>query len=700
MYIKEIEIFNFRIYKNQHRLFFSPEKNKNVFIVAGNNGYGKTTFLTGLVWCLYGKYMKDVDDTYKNQINEVGGYTKFIQSCMNNSATKQSEREFSFSITFADIDIPALPCNEIKIKRIGYSKKGLEEVKIYIDGHENELTKEVGNDLFIQDFLLPKEIAKFFFFDSEKIVSLAESKSISSKRQLSKAYSEVLGIQKYVDLKKNLEDVTIRFRKDSAKPAEKKKIEELKTQLDTLEKREYDLSYHIERLEEEKLLLKKQSEELQERLIREGSSLSLDDITNLKIEKHQLNKKLELLKVEFKDLLELAPFAISGKLVNAVKIQLDSEYSSELSGKHQELLNKKSKQILLAFNKLKPKPDIKLDKITRKFYQEELTKLLEKYLHHRQSSKIEEQSNTELQLDFSEEEYNQFNSIFLQLKTSYADRVKLVSKSLKDTRLRVSKISRKLSNAENKESDGVITKYRNEKKEKDKEISIIEDKLNEMHQQIGATKNDFAAKRKIYEEAAKKVRMQERFVEKDNLARRLVIELEEFIAKIKIEKKSALEKKILQGLKTLMHKKDFVKEVQVEIDGDLIDIHLIDSKGSKINKDTLSKGEQQLYATSILSALVEESNIEFPVFIDSPLQKFDARHAKNIIANFYPAISKQVVLLPLLEKEMTKEEFTLLEEKVKGAFIIQNEYEDSSYFISVKPHRLFDFAKKLQKNVL
>ncbi|MEO1264039.1 MAG: AAA family ATPase, partial [Bacteroidota bacterium] len=224
MYIKKLELNNFRIYKQKHSLFFNPEKDKNVFVISGNNGYGKTTFLTSLVWCLYGKQMKDVDDFYKTQINETGGYPKFIQSCLNRLAHQEGENDFFVSITFSDIDVPSITCEEITIQRTGHFKRGTDKLDIFIDGGLNELTKEVGNEIFIQDFILPKEVAKFFFFDSEKIVSLAESKSIASKRQLSRAYSEVLGIKKYEDLRKNLVDLTLRFKKNSAKAIEKEKF--------------------------------------------------------------------------------------------------------------------------------------------------------------------------------------------------------------------------------------------------------------------------------------------------------------------------------------------------------------------------------------------------------------------------------------------------------------------------------------------
>ena len=59
MYIKEIELNNFRIYKGVNKINLSPEKDKNIIVVSGKNGFGKTTFLMSLVWCLYGKNMQN-----------------------------------------------------------------------------------------------------------------------------------------------------------------------------------------------------------------------------------------------------------------------------------------------------------------------------------------------------------------------------------------------------------------------------------------------------------------------------------------------------------------------------------------------------------------------------------------------------------------------------------------------------------------
>ena len=101
-----------------------------------------------------------------------------------------------------------------------------------------------------------------------------------------------------------------------------------------------------------------------------------------------------------------------------------------------------------------------------------------------------------------------------------------------------------------------------------------------------------------------------------------------------------------------------------------------------------------MYATSILNALVKESNIQFPVFVDSPLQKFDDKHAKSIVSEFYPSVSKQVVIFPLLNKEINSNEYDVLKPKVSSSFVIQSE-SNKSKFVEVNPNDLFVEYEKI-----
>ena len=91
MYIESIILENYRIYKGLNIISFPKQTNKNIFIVSGDNGFGKTTFLTSLVWCLYGKQMSDVDDKFKREIAENGGYKNYAKLGINNFQKKASD---------------------------------------------------------------------------------------------------------------------------------------------------------------------------------------------------------------------------------------------------------------------------------------------------------------------------------------------------------------------------------------------------------------------------------------------------------------------------------------------------------------------------------------------------------------------------------------------------------------------------------
>ena len=77
MFIDSITLNNYRAYKGVNKTSFNPN-NKNIFLIAGNNGFGKTTFLTSLVWCLYGKLMVDVDEKFRREISDAQGLHSLV----------------------------------------------------------------------------------------------------------------------------------------------------------------------------------------------------------------------------------------------------------------------------------------------------------------------------------------------------------------------------------------------------------------------------------------------------------------------------------------------------------------------------------------------------------------------------------------------------------------------------------------------
>ncbi|MEO6729832.1 MAG: AAA family ATPase [Ferruginibacter sp.] len=687
MYIDRIILNNFRVYKGENVINLSVTDDKNVAIITGNNGFGKTSLLTSLVWCLYGKLMADVEERYRKEIYDGGGYKNYCRELMNRSVMddtgtlNQNLFSFSVSIRIKKLFIPVIPCNDLEITRSYNVTTNTETLTVKIDGQPNELTKEVGPEIFINDFILRKEIAKFFFFDAEKIVGLAEVRSIEDRRSLGNAYSEVLGIKKYLDLKGDLENLRLRISKKSAKGIDRERLDKLTKQFVQNGKIiEHQTTFLTEK--EEELLLKRiASDKFQERLIREGSSITLEEMKDFKIVRDQLQQDHLKLKNRMKEMMELAPLAIAASQIEKIKVQLYGEQDQKDIQNNDALLRRKTAVLKDA---IKKSGLINNDKNMNSLYH-----LIEKTLlpHGLITFKP--------LLDFSAEQENRFDTVHENLRSSFSKSFKSLAAELKMQQTSLAMINRKLSDAESKENDPVIKAIRNDKNQLDTEIHKIENEVIDLKAKNIAVSTEQNSLAMQISELNKKVAIENKDKAKDEIAARLISELEAFIYKLKDRKKHSLEEKILAELQVLMHKSNFIEKVEVSIQGDLIDIELYDHYKRKINKDSLSKGEQQLYATALLKALVDESNIKFPVFIDSPLQKFDKEHARNIIQDFYPNVSSQVILFPLLHKELNEEEFGLLQSRVASCYFIEQLGQYESTFKEVEPVKLYSSSQTL-----
>ena len=68
MIINNITLFNYRLYEGVNTIKFSPAESKNIYLISGENGFGKTTFLHSLLWCLYGRLISDIEAETRKDI--------------------------------------------------------------------------------------------------------------------------------------------------------------------------------------------------------------------------------------------------------------------------------------------------------------------------------------------------------------------------------------------------------------------------------------------------------------------------------------------------------------------------------------------------------------------------------------------------------------------------------------------------------
>ena len=712
MFIDSIILNNFRAYKGRNVTTFR-RNGKNVFLIAGNNGFGKTTYLTALVWCLYGKLMVDVDEKFRREINDAQGYKNFAKAGLNNVCAAvidslalsvdekkllakkgyenghhglDANSQYFVEIHITDVFIPSIPCTEVTIRRTFDYILDTEYIDVLIDGQVNELAKDVGYDIFINDFILSKDIAKFFLFDAEKIVNLAEVKSVEEKRKLSTAYSEVLGIKKYEDIKKNLENLRIKFRKKAGSSVSQTRLVKLTSEVDELEKSINEKEKARNAIVVQIDALRAEKDSLQEKLIREGNAISVDELDKLKAGLNAIKEKDAQLKSQLRDMMDIAPFAISGELFSRAINQSNLEQKAKAKTANAEALMAalvSAQQLIIGESEA-----LRLSTEQRKLFESIINKSFSKTVSHYAPNR--ENNDIKVLFDFSDQEHNAFKSLYDNIKLSFSVSFRQLVKDIKNNTNLLLKTQRRIAAAELDDDNANIKEVRAQKATVETQLKQFEEESRLLSEQIGLMSRDLGIKKKQLSECIKLVKVDGMDKDKDAIADRLIGELNSFLAQLREKRKASLEGRIKSEIDILMHKTDFINGVSMDIQDNIIEINLLDKEGIIINKEKLSKGEQQLYATAILKALVDESGISFPVFIDSPLQKFDSIHSKNIISKFYPAVSKQVVIFPLLGKELSEAEYGNLLPNVNSAFVIQNNNGVSS-FIEVDPNNIFDY---------
>ena len=693
MIIKSITLGNYRLYEGKNIIKFKQDDDKPIFLISGENGFGKTTFLHSLIWCLYGRLITEVETEVRKDIAN-SGYNSFLRNNLNNNvrvkldaldASKKdaikrrgysSDNEelkrittYYVAIEFEDVVIPSLPCTSLKVVRSYDMVTEKENVEILIDGVRNELTTTIGSEVFINDFILNKDIARFFFFDSEQIVALAETNTSTEKRRLCSAYNEVLGVRKYEDLKKNLENVRLRFRKKSSDVASREKLVSMLNKQEELEKQVGNKRQDLSNLESELLQLRSEDEAIQLQLMREGNDATSAEIARIEKLIETTKQKDEEYKRQLRQFIEYAPFAITGKLFKETRDQIEYDFKLREAKNDQLSRNLVVSQITSDLMLMFEHSTISSPEKSKLIMQ--VQDVLDKYKH--------EVTDENVLLSVSEQDYEEFLSIYNNLTTTYKSEFEHLAEDYKKNKLVLERNIRRLSNIQSKEKDELIKSIRAKKNQIEKAIVQKDAEIRQMHESIGEMSQELATISRQVSELSKKVSLDDSDAQKDAVAEQLIDELSTFLISLKQEKKYSLERRVKTTLNTLMHKEDFIGRVEVVIDGEDMDINLYSVDGKVINKDSLSKGEQQLYATSILKALVDESGIQFPVFIDSPLQKFDKSHATKIITEFYPQISKQVVLFPLLYKELTAEEYNVMKPLVKTTYLIKNDVTHSFF---------------------
>ena len=166
MLLRSIELHNFRQFINE-KIDFSTDPERNVTLVIGDNGTGKTTFAQAFTWCLYG----ETDFSNKVMLNRI------VAEKM--TPDQKVTVKVVLALTHGDADYEIIRSQEYRKSysnkitgantALNISRKNKNGGIKYLKPNECEF--EIKK-------IIPKELAGYFFFDGERIEKM--SKEIAS----------------------------------------------------------------------------------------------------------------------------------------------------------------------------------------------------------------------------------------------------------------------------------------------------------------------------------------------------------------------------------------------------------------------------------------------------------------------------------------------------------------------------------------
>lgn len=682
-----LKLVNYRQLTGENLIEFSTSDEKNITIIEGTTGAGKTTILNAMYWCLYGK-----EPTFENATAGVAPICNAAKLSEANVST-----EVSVEMAFGD-DIPKYvfkrtlkvwntdqlkPAPDVALRR--EPAQGTNRLTtVYLNSNLvpvvtfDARSKESGGDDFTQasdylvDHVLPPDLAFVFLFNGEALKEFFEQRNL---QQALEDISQITDVKRAIE---HLGNVHADLRREASR--KNADTDKLSKEVDEYEKQIKEATKRKDKLEGEIADFERRIRDIDAKL----KSLNVESISRLVDNRKDANQRADDLAKVLKDyngqrdklLVRLAPEVF---LRNEVSFMQGRISELDQSGNLPPPIKTVFLNELLAKGTCicgRPIDEHGDDAAEARRHIENLLK---------EQSTEEAVSYKALEAKFVLPEIARSISTGLSELTSVGARSAETETQLRAAENRAKSINKELEQFESagrtaEDVDQEVRSLQAARRdlEKDKE-KAISDKGGEIHA-IETLSFDKKKKDRELAEELKKKSKSDVFNERRAFAERALEQLNQIQNGMVSEVRDDIERSTDGHFKDLIWKTADIERKAGEkpvIDSQKLQAVKIEPNNEikVMTKDgqnwirSLSQGETQTLAYSFISALKEGARVDFPMVVDTPLGIIDEGPPRELFAELLPEFVKDTQLIFL----MTSAEYTpnvrrVLSQRVGGTY--------------------------------
>ena len=652
MILNKVSLTNIGVFSGTHSIALNPginpEKPRPVILIGGMNGAGKTTILDSIKHCLYGK------EVFNGNITE-GGYREFLRERMHRSDLNVPASHASVELEFVYSRFGK--SHSYSVKRVWEvkGKKILEELVLKKNGSNLARVPKSQWQVYMND-LVPRRMADLFLFDGEKLKDMI---SRGGMERFSRLLRALVGLDTIGRLQRDLKVFRSSRLQKSTDEVVRKKLMDLIQKEKDLEATIAVLKGEIAKSDEQIALLSEREHTYQRKLESEGSGF-YERKGAWENQKSRLEKDLEEVADEIRQLAAgLLPIAIAGDLARQLKEALLDE---------QEQRRKRH-----AREELAQRRDSLLDEIDD-WWRGEMTSQVGGpaapspliNLHKRVRSALEpgEYIDDEEYFGLSDHETQKLVSNIDKALNDVPDQLEKLTQKYESIECELKSVTNDLSQVP---EQGILKPMLDKHNEMLQNLAILKANLEDKHERLDKLQEalGFAQKNreKVEEEAAASSHM-----DRMEMVGRIHQVLDEFASRMPAEKLTKVENEFMETFRLLNRKQDLIHKIK--IDPSDMELTLLDSNGREITPQSLSSGEQEIFALSFLWAMARVSGYPFPFLVDTPLARLDSEHRSNLVDNFFPHASHQLILFSTNE-EIDMGFYKNLSESIQRAYLLE-----------------------------